>query len=137
MRSERKNSDGHSANAGSFAIKAEAQDRSVQLKMAAVFIVALFTVAAAGIISMYPSNASTADAMTNLAPQGLASTKTDRAIATRVPSTCQTQAWGAWSEDCAAALTGAAKVRNVSFVTIEAEGLSANETILARYLTVN
>ncbi|MHA7772787.1 phosphopantetheine adenylyltransferase [Roseibium sp. M-1] len=119
--------------AQTFAIKANAADPAVHLKMAAIFVLALLTMIAAGVMSMHPSNASQADDLTNLATQGLATTKTDRTAQIPASETCKSQAWGAWSEDCAAALTGASKVRKVSFVTVEKATPTVNETILARY----
>lgn len=120
-----------------FAIETKALDRSVQIKMAAVFILALLTVLMVGIFTLHPSNASQADKLTNLATQGLTSTKSDRMPGAVVGKSCESQAWGAWSEDCAAALTGASKVRNVSFVTVEKSSPTVNETILARYPVTN
>jgi hypothetical protein len=119
--------------AQSFAIRAKAVDPAVHIKMTAIFVLALLTMIAAGIMTMHPSKASQAEDLTNLATQGLATTKSDRSAAIQASETCESQAWGAWSEDCAAALTGATKVRNVSFVTIEQSTPTVNETILARY----
>ena len=65
------------------------------------------------------------------------STKSDRAMQAPATKACQSQTWGAWSEDCAAALTGASRVRNVSFVTVEKTAPTVNETILARYPVAN
>jgi len=121
----------------SFAFQGKAADVSVQFKMAAVFALALLTMVAAGIMSLHPSNASQAENLTSLATQGLSATKTDRIAATVVSESCNSQAWGAWSEECAASLTGASKVRNVSFVTVEQKAPTANQTILARYPTTN
>lgn len=123
--------------AQSFAIRAKAADPAVHVKMAAIFILALLTMIAAGVMTMHPSNASQAEELTSMATQGLTSTKTDRAARIPAGERCDAQAWGAWSEDCAAALTGAAKVRKISFVTVEKPTPTVNETILARYPTVN
>ena len=123
--------------AKSFATQAKAVDPMVNLKMAAIFVLALLTMIAAGVMTMHPSNASQAQELNSLATQGLSSTKGDRAISASTGDTCKSQAWGAWSEDCAAALTGASKVRNVSFVTVEKSTPTVNETILARYPTAN
>ncbi len=120
-----------------FAIQAFAADPSGQYKMAAILVLALLTMVAAGLMTLHPSNASQAGDLTNLAAQGLVATKTDRAAGVSAGKTCGSQTWGAWSEDCAAALTGAAKVRNVSFVTVEKTTPSVNETILARYPATN
>ncbi|WP_460087980.1 phosphopantetheine adenylyltransferase [Roseibium sp. LAB1] len=120
-----------------FSFQAKAIDPAGQLKMAVIFVLALLTMIAAGMMSMHPSNASQAEGMTSLATQGLASTKSDRAVQIPATNACESQAWGAWSEDCAAALSGASRVRNVSFVTVEKNTPTVNETILARYPVAN
>ncbi|ASP32797.1 phosphopantetheine adenylyltransferase [Labrenzia sp. VG12] len=119
-----------------FAIRAQAVDPAMHVKLAAVFMLALLTMIAAGVMTMHPSNASQAEDLTSLATQGLTTTKGDR-VATSTSDTCKSQAWGAWSADCAAALTGASKVRKVSFVTVEKSAPTVNETILARYPATN
>lgn len=128
---------GRKSTAGSFAIHANATDRAVQIKMAAIFILALLTMIAAGVMTMGAGNASQADGLTSLATQGLTATKSDRFAGTEAHDSCKTQAWGAWSDDCAAALTGVGRVRNVSYVTVETTRPTVNETILARYPTAN
>lgn len=120
-----------------FTFQGKAADVSVHFKMAAVFALALLTMVAAGMMSLHPSNASQAENLTSLATQGLSATKTDRIASSPVSENCSSQAWGAWSEECAASLTGASKVRNVSFVTVEQKAPTANQTILARYPTTN
>jgi hypothetical protein len=120
-----------------FTIQAKAVDPAAHFKMAAIFVLALLTIIAAGMMSMYPSKASQAEELTSLATQGLMATKTDRAVKTGFGNECESQAWGAWSADCAAAISGASKVRKVSFVTVEKSSPSVNETILARYPTAN
>jgi hypothetical protein len=120
-----------------FSIRAKAVDPAAHVKMAAVFILALLTMIAAGVMTMHPSNASQAEDLTNPATQGLTATKSDRVAVSQSNDRCKSQAWGAWSEDCAASLTGAARVRNVSFVTVQTSTPSVNETILARYPTAN
>jgi len=120
-----------------FTFQTGGADPVVHFKMAAIFVLALLTMIAAGVMTMHPSNASQAEDLTSLATQGLATTKTDRIAASPAADSCKSQAWGAWSEDCAAALSGAGKVRNVSFVTVEKSSPSVNETVLARYPTAN
>ena len=120
-----------------FAIQAKATDPAVHLKMGAIFVLALLTMIAAGVMTMHSSKASQAEDLTNLATQGLTTTKSDRVMSVPTSGTCDSQAWGAWSEDCAAALTGANKVRKVSFVTVQKATPTANETILARYPKAN
>lgn len=115
-----------------FAINAKASDPFAHIKMASVFALALLTVLIAGLISMNASNASQAQETGALTVQGMMATKTDRKVSA-AGETCQNQAWGAWSEKCAAELTGATKVRNVSFVTVEKQPDAVNQTILARY----
>ncbi|QFT32182.1 phosphopantetheine adenylyltransferase [Roseibium porphyridii] len=123
--------------AKSFIIQAKAVDPVANFKMVAIFTLALLTMIAAGVMTMHPSNASQAQDLNSLATQGMMATKGDRAAISQTANGCETQAWGAWTEDCAAALTGASKVRNVSFVTVEKQTPSVNETILARYPTAN
>jgi len=122
----------HNSAAQPFAISAKAVDPAFHVKMAAIFVLAMLTIVAAGVMTMHPSNASQAEDL-NTATQGLTTTKSDRFASTRTVDSCKTQAWGAWSEDCAAALSGASRVRNVSFVTVEKATPTVNETILARY----
>jgi len=116
----------------SFAINAKALDPFAHIKMASVFALALLTVLIAGVISMNASNASQAQEPGAHTVQGLSATKTDRK-AEAPDDVCQSQAWGAWSAKCAAELTGASKVRTVSFVTVEKQPATVNQTILARY----
>lgn len=120
-----------------FSFSAKAVDPAFHAKMAAVFVLALLTMIAAGVMSMHPSNASQAQDLSSQATQGLTTTKGDRIASSQNTDTCKAQAWGAWSEDCAAALSGATRVRNVSFVTVEKATPTVNETILARYPTTN
>lgn len=120
-----------------FSFNAKAVDPAFHVKMAAIFVLALLTIVAAGVMTMHPSNASQAEDLTSLATQGLVTTKGDRVASSQNEGTCQSQTWGAWSEDCAAALTGANRVRNVSFVTVEKATPTVNETILARYPASN
>lgn len=123
----------HQTEVKRFAIQTKAADPTIHLKMAAVFILALLTMIAAGVMTMHSSRASQAEELTNLATQGLATTKSDRVASEVSDGVCKSQVWGAWSEDCAAILTGANKVRTVSYMTIEKTSATVNETILARY----
>lgn len=117
----------------SFAIKTDTADRAVHIKIAAVFVLALLTMIAAGVMTMHPSNASQAEDLKGLQTQSLTADKGDRIASSLTGKSCQSETWGAWSEGCAAKLTGANRVRNVSFVTIEKTAPTVNETILARY----
>ncbi|GAB4576977.1 MAG: hypothetical protein Tsb0019_03520 [Roseibium sp.] len=120
-----------------FAAGARAADPVMHVKIAAVFVLALLTMIAAGVMTMHPSNASQADELNSVASQGLSATKGDRIATSTASEPCRNQAWGAWSEDCAAAISGASRVRNVAFVTIEKSTPTVNETILARYPKAN
>ncbi|MTI45781.1 hypothetical protein JM93_00589 [Roseibium hamelinense] len=77
--------------------------------------------------SMSASNAGVAETQGNIA--------TKSAMAASIPARnlCEGQAWGAWSTDCAAALSGAQNVRHVQFVTVEQATPTVNETILSRF----
>lgn len=127
------NRDTHQDRVQPFAARAKAADPMAHIKMATIFILAVVTVLIAGIISMNAGNASQAQEIGTPAPQGMMATKSDRIASSSKMNTCDGQAWGAWSADCAASLTGAKKVRNVSFVTVEKKAPTVNETILARY----
>lgn len=120
-----------------FTIQAKATDPAANFKMAAIFVLAMLTIVAAGMMSMHPSKASQAEELTSLATQGLVSGKSDRVVTSGSTNNCETQAWGAWSAECAAQISGASKVRKVSFVTVEKPSLTINETILARYPAAN
>ncbi|MCX2722733.1 phosphopantetheine adenylyltransferase [Roseibium salinum] len=126
---------GRKATVKPFAVQTKAVDPTIHLRMAAIFVLALLTMIAAGVMSMHPSSASQAENLANPPAQGLATTKSDRIASAPSTNTCASQAWGAWSDDCAAVLGGANKVRTVSFVTVEKAAPSVNETILARYPT--
>ncbi|PVB63732.1 phosphopantetheine adenylyltransferase [Labrenzia sp. 011] len=120
-----------------FSIAVNATDPAAHFKVAMVFVLALLTMIAAGAITMHPGNASQAEDLTSVATQGMMATKTDRIASAALDTDCKSQTWGAWSEDCLAALTGADKVRNVSFITVEKTDETVNETILARYPAAN
>ncbi len=126
----------HQQVAQPFAAKAKAMDPMANIKIASIFVLALLTVLIAGVISMNASNASQAQEIGMPSAQGMMATKADRK-AIDIAETCKSQTWGAWSAECAAVLTGASKVRNVSFVTIEKQPMTVNQTILARYPTNN
>jgi hypothetical protein len=104
--------------------------------LASVFVLAVLTVLIAGVISMNTSNASQAQEAGVPTAQGMMATKTDRK-ASPVSNTCEDQTWGAWSAECAAKLTGATRVRTVSYVTVETQPMTVNQTILARYPSTN
>lgn len=120
-----------------FVARVKALDPMVHTKMASIFVLAVLTILMASLISMNVVNASQVQQAGQTAPQGMIATKTDRVSITAAKDNCDKQAWGAWSAECAAALTGAAKVRKVSFVTVEQKPMTVNETILARFPTIN
>ena len=120
-----------------FVARVKALDPMVHTKMASIFVLAVLTILMASLISMNVGNASQVQAAGETAPQGMISTKTDRVSVAQAKENCEQQAWGAWSAECAAALSGASKVRKVSFVTVEQKPMSVNETILARFPTIN
>ena len=128
---------GTRTGAKAFSVSTQAADPAVHVKIAAVFVLALLTMIVAGVMTMHPSNASQADELGSVASQGLTAAKGDRIATSSAGETCRDQAWGAWSEDCAAAITGASRVRNVAFVTVEKSTPTVNETILARYPKTN
>jgi len=123
--------------AQAFSARTRASDPVMHVKVAAVFVLALLTMIMAGVMTMHPSNASQADELGSVTSQGLSAAKGDRIAVSSAGETCRDQAWGAWSEDCAAAITGASRVRNVAFVTVEKSTPTVNETILARYPKAN
>ncbi|MBO6756632.1 MAG: phosphopantetheine adenylyltransferase [Roseibium sp.] len=103
------------------------------LQIAAVFMAGLLAVVIMAAMTMHPAQTSAAaDIGTPAFAQGLAETKTDR-VSPSLPTKCEGQAWGAWSADCAAALSGTDSLRHVSFITVEEPSSISNETILARY----
>lgn len=119
-----------------FATDAKAMDPFAHVKVASIFVLAVLTVLIAGVFSMNASSASQAQEAGIPATQGMISSKTDRKTGPSEQD-CKTQTWGAWSAKCAAELTGASKVRTVSFVTVETQPMTVNQTILARYPSSN
>jgi dsRNA-specific ribonuclease len=57
--------------------------------------------------------------------------KADRVTAA-LPATCQGQAWGDWSADCLAEISGTANPRQVRFETFEARDVQGKTSVLAR-----
>ncbi|QDG77672.1 phosphopantetheine adenylyltransferase [Labrenzia sp. PHM005] len=115
-----------------FATEAKAMDPFAHVKMASIFVLAVLTVLLAGVFGMNASSASQAQEAGMPAAQGMIASKSDRKSGPDVQD-CKNQTWGAWSAKCAAELTGASKVRTVSFVTVEKQPMTVNQTILARY----
>lgn len=124
-----------SAGKGPFVAQSTALDPVVYVKMGSIFVLAVLTILMASLIGMNVSNASQGGGLSAYSHQAFAITKTDRVGMGVSGGTCDQQAWGAWSAECAAALSGAKKVRNVSFVTVEQTPRTVNETILARFPT--
>jgi len=106
-------------------------------QIAGILAAALLAVLIAGFVTLQPAKSFTPAPGAEIAVvQGQAATKTDRSRVS-LPASCQGQAWGAWSADCAAALSGTSAVRNVGYVTVEQPTQTVNETILARFPTTN
>lgn len=106
-------------------------------QIAGILGAALLAVLIAGFVTLQPAKSFTSARGADIGMiQGEAATKTDRSK-TNLPASCQGQAWGAWSADCAAALTGSSSVRNVGYVTVEQPSPTVNETILARFPRTN
>lgn len=57
--------------------------------------------------------------------------KADR-VTSALPATCKSQAWGDWSADCLAAISGNVNPRQVRFETIEARDVESRTSVLAR-----
>ena len=106
-------------------------------QIAGILGLALLAVLIAGFVTLQPAESFTPARAADMGMvQGLEATKSDRSKTT-LPSSCDGQAWGAWSADCAAALTGSSSVRNVGYVTVEQPSKTVNETILARFPATN
>lgn len=106
-------------------------------QIAGILALALLAVLIAGFVTLQPAESFTPARSADMSmAQGLEATKSDR-TKTNLPASCQGQAWGAWSADCAAALSGGSSVRNVGFVTVEQPSQTVNETILARFPRTN
>lgn len=122
-----------------FAVDATAAYPAGFVQIAGVFAAAFLIVAAVVIFTFQPaaSMSATAKPVMSQTTLGAASTKADRAASQPAQLSCEGQTWGAWSADCAAAITGTDHVRNVQFVTVETPTTTVNQTILARYPTAN
>jgi hypothetical protein len=106
-------------------------------QIAGILGLALLAVLIAGFVTLQPAASFTPARAADMGmTQGMEATKSDR-TQTTLPASCEGQAWGAWSPDCAAALTGSSSVRNVGYVTVEQPSKTINETILARFPTMN
>jgi len=98
------------------------------IRLTALFVAAFLTVVAAAFLTFGTSGqAQSSDAVSAEKAASMA------AKGDRTPTACDGQAWGAWNESCAAALSGGNQVRNVGFVTVEQPSPVSNETILARF----
>ncbi|GGB45357.1 hypothetical protein GCM10011316_16750 [Roseibium aquae] len=93
-------------------------------QLAAIFITGFLAVTIAALLTF--GEAQSSNAVSPVEAASMAA-KGDRG-----PSACQGQAWGAWDATCAAALSGATRIRSVGYVTVEHPSGLANETILTR-----
>lgn len=113
---------------------AQVANRSLSTaQIVSVMLLAVVAILFAGVMTLQPANSFTmASAGEVVKSQGMVAKKSDR-LATTDTVSCNGQAWGAWSADCAAALTGSKSVRTVGYVTVEQTSPTVNETILARF----
>ncbi|WP_196223319.1 phosphopantetheine adenylyltransferase [Roseibium sp. RKSG952] len=121
--------------------RADAKARMQASKFQAFgFIAGALLVSIAVIFTSYQpafSKIASADVAMAAAVSNMPAPKSGRLASGSSPAACDGQTWGAWSESCAAALSGNKPVRNVRFVTVEKHAKSVNETILARYPVQN
>ncbi|MBO0344408.1 phosphopantetheine adenylyltransferase [Roseibium limicola] len=96
--------------------------------IAGVTIAACAAVVMATAIALNPFTAESSNA-SPAETQGAIATKSDRVVASS--NVCDGQAWGAYSADCAASLSGQTNVRAVNFRTVE-KPAGNNTTVLAR-----
>ncbi|MBD8876010.1 hypothetical protein [Roseibium polysiphoniae] len=108
--------------------KRAASPRSA-MQVAGVMAAGVAAVALAAFFTLQPIGGSD-----SAIAQGAALTKSDRMDST-LPSNCQGQAWGAWSSDCAAAISGTGAVRQINFVTVKQPAPTENTTVLERVPT--
>ena len=104
----------------------EATHPAAGLQVAAIMSLAVGAIFVAGFITLSPVGAADARMVNTV-------NKTDRLESVDAGTSCQGQAWGAWSNECAAHITGASNVRQVGFVTTSS--VSENEpntTVLHR-----
>lgn len=99
-------------------------------------VIAGFTIAScaaavlATVIAMNPMGVTESSASPST--QGAISSKSDMLSEDTSLQACEGQAWGAFSGDCAAALTGQSSVRSVQYHTVETPATAENTTVLAR-----
>lgn len=104
----------------------EARHPAASLQVAAIMSLAVGAIFVAGVMSLTPVGAADARNVN-------AVNKTDRLEQTGTAAPCKGQAWGAWSTECAAQITGAASVRQVGFVTTSSVSeTEPNTTVLHR-----
>ncbi len=109
-----------------FAAKVRASNPSGAIQIAGIMAAGVGAVLLAGFLTLQPLGASD-----QAIAKDIVLTKSDR-TESALPSNCQGQAWGAWSADCAAAISGNGQVRKVNFVTIDQPTSAPNTTVLAR-----
>lgn len=106
-------------------------------QIATVFGLAFLVVLAVGILTLQPAKSLGADELIEIVEtQGVAATKTDRVLPSS-QNKCDGQAWGAWSADCASALSGGTPIRQIGYVTVEQTPSTSNETVLTRIPAIN
>ncbi|ADZ70644.1 hypothetical protein [Polymorphum gilvum] len=88
--------------------------------ISAAFAAAILAVIASAALAFPPS-----------ASAGDAAAKANR-LDGALPASCSGQAWGAWSPDCLAALTGNTSLRPVGTVTVEQRPAGENVSVLMR-----
>lgn len=104
----------------------EASHPAAGLQVAAIMSLAVGAIFVAGIMTLTPVGAADARNVN-------AVNKTDRLERVETAAPCKGQAWGAWSTECAAQLSGASSVRQVGFVTTSSASVTEpNTTVLHR-----
>ncbi|MBD8890875.1 hypothetical protein [Roseibium litorale] len=104
----------------------EATHPAAGLQVAAIMSLAVGAIFVAGFMTLSPVGAADARTVNTV-------NKADRLERVETAAPCKGQAWGAWSSECAAQITGASSVRQVGFVTTStASPTEPNTTVLHR-----
>lgn len=94
--------------------------------------IALATVAAVAVFGAVLTVAQTVKmAAASDAVPAASAEKADR-VTSALPATCKSEAWGDWSADCLAAISGTVNPRQVRFETFEARDVEGKTSVLAR-----
>ncbi|WP_417668517.1 hypothetical protein [Roseibium sp.] len=112
-----------------FASRVRAFNPNSALQIVGIMTAGVAAVLLAAFLTLYPFGAENA-----AQAQAIMLEKSDRADSV-LPGACRGQAWGAWSADCAAAISGNGSVRKINFVTVESASTSPNTTVLSRVQT--